>query len=423
MNNFQPPKGMKDIDIVEMKKRKWIYSIIRNVLDTNGFEEIEPVSVEMYETLAAKAGEDNLNEVYVFCDKAGRKLGLRFDLTVGITRMVSDMRVQAPIKLYCISNMWRYDNPQKGRYRCFSQWDIECFGTNSFEADAEIIKCSFEIMKKLGLDIELRINNRKIVQGILEYIGINEPKQLEGAMRTIDKLDKLGRQAIIKEFSNYDITDMQSVEIINALKRKGEPKKIYNQIVKDFPKNEGTLKDGLLELKGLIDILEEYKVLSNCILDLSIVRGIAYYSGSVFEAYDIKSLDLGAIFAGGRFDKLMAQYGVDMPAVGIAGGVERLILSLEKQNLLPCFDFKGGVFVVGMKEEFKKNVRQIAQKIRIQKKINAEYDICARSFSKQIKYAEKQGFEYIVIIGENEIKTKKAKIKNIKTKKEEEINI
>ena len=423
MECFQPPKGMKDLDILEMKKRKWIYNIIRNVLDGYGYEEIEPVAVEYYETLAAKAGEGNLNEVYDFKDKGGRRLGLRFDLTVGITRMITTMRDPLPLKLYCISNMWRYDNPQKGRYRCFSQWDIECFGTDSFESDAEIIKMSVEIMEKLGLDVEIRINNRKVIEGILNYFSITDRKQTEGAMRTIDKIQKLGRQALVKEFESYNITDMQSAEILSALKRKGEPKKVLGEILKDFPSTNTLLDQGLAELKGLISALDDYGILKKCVLDLSIVRGIAYYTGTVIEAYDTSDLSLGAVFAGGRFDNLMAQYGRDMPAVGLAGGVERLLVSLEARNLIPDFSQKKGIYIVSVNNSVRSAVRKIADKIRKQKKCLVEYDVCNRSLSKQMRYADKKGYEFAIIIGETEIKLGEATIKDLKTGQEGKIKV
>ena len=421
MSNFQPPKGMKDLDSVEMKKRKWIYERVRGVVEKSGYDEIEPVAVEYYETLAAKAGEDNLGEVYSFEDKGGRKLGLRFDLTVGITRMIAGLRESAPIKLYCISNMWRYDKPQKGRYRCFYQWDIECFGTDCFEADAEIIKTSIELMKKLGLDVEIRINNRKIIEGILNYLGIVEKEQLGGAMRTIDKIDKLGRAALMKEFLSYDITDMQGAEILCALKRKGDPKKVFNGLLKDFPSENEVLEQGLAELKGLISVLEDYDILENCVLDLSIVRGIAYYTGTVIEAYDTADLSLGAIFAGGRFDKLCGQYGADMPAIGIAGGIERLIVSLDARKLMPDFSEKNGIYVVSVNDKVKGDIRRIAGKLRSKKKCLVEYDICNRNFSKQMKYANKKGYKYVVVIGDKEVKSGEAKIKDMKNGKEEKI--
>ncbi|MCK4926951.1 MAG: histidine--tRNA ligase family protein, partial [Candidatus Aenigmarchaeota archaeon] len=196
---YQPPKGMKDIAPEEMERRKWIYSVIRNVLDSYGYTEVAPVELEMWETLAAKAGEENLNEVYDFKDKADRRLALRFDLTCGIARMVANMRLPKPIKMYAIGNAWRYDAPQKGRYRCFTQWDVELFGIDSITADAEMIAVSSEIMKKLGLDLEVRINDRKLVEHIFAYLKIDK-RLYSDVMRTVDKIPKLSKDNILAEF-------------------------------------------------------------------------------------------------------------------------------------------------------------------------------------------------------------------------------
>ena len=175
MPDFQPPKGMKDIMPEEMAKRKEIYSKIRAVLDRWNYTEVEPPALEDLKTLTAKSGEDVKNEIYTLRDKGGRELGLRFDLTVGLARMAATTPVTFPFKAYTISNMWRYDNPQFGRFRSFWQWDVEVFGSKDIKSDAETIALGASILQELGLkNFEIRINDRRLVERIIKNCGVSD---------------------------------------------------------------------------------------------------------------------------------------------------------------------------------------------------------------------------------------------------------
>ena len=171
---FQTPRGMRDIGPVDFARLDYVCQKIKDILLNYGFQFVAPTALEGFETLAAKSGQEIEKELYVFKDKSGRKIGLRFDLTVGLARMVANSNYPRPTRLACISNMWRYDRPQFARYREFWQWDIEIFGCSGAEADAEIIAVICDILDAFGLDYEIRISNRKLVEGLLLGFGVKK---------------------------------------------------------------------------------------------------------------------------------------------------------------------------------------------------------------------------------------------------------
>ena len=413
---YQPPKGMKDIAPLEMERRKWIYSVIRKVLDSYSYTEVAPVELEMWETLAAKAGEENLNEVYDFKDKAQRRLALRFDLTCGIARMITNMRMPKPIKMYAIGNAWRYDAPQKGRYRCFTQWDVELFGIDSITADAEIIEVSAEIMEQLGLDLEVRINDRKLVENIFAYLKID--KRIYGdVMRTVDKIPKLSKDNILAEFKNSGISKEQAESLLNILGRKGKAKDLIPMLKKEFENNK-EITESINALENLFASLGSDK---NYVLDLSIVRGIGYYTGIVFEAFDNKEQKLGSLFAGGRFDGLVGIYGTeDMPAVGVGGGMERLMEILEQNDLFNKMQRAKSVFIAPVNDAVRPYAKKIAASFR-KNGFAAEIDLTGRNLKKQFDYANKKQFDYITVIGDKEKESKTFMLRDMKTGKEKKM--
>ena len=418
---YQPPKGMKDIAPEEMGRRKWIYSIIRQVLDSYGYSEIASTELETWETLAAKAGEDNLNEVYDFKDKAQRRLALRFDLTCGIARMVANMRVPKPIKLYAIGNSWRYDAPQKGRYRSFTQWDVELFGTDTQDADAEIIAVSCCILKMLGADFDVKINNRKFVESIFHYLNIDK-QSWENVMRVVDKIPKLKKGDILKEFKTAGLNEDKASQLLAILARKGKAKDLIPKLKKEFEGNDKIL-DSISTLEQLFTALKPYGIADRCILDLSIVRGIGYYTGIVFEAFDKKQPNLGSLFAGGRFDSLVGIYGTeDMPAVGVGGGMERLMEVLENSRAFEKMPKKKTVFVAPVTGSVRPYAVKTASSLR-DKGFAAELDLTGRNLKKQFDYANKKRFNYIAVIGEKEVESKTFVLRDMDSGKEKRVKL
>jgi histidyl-tRNA synthetase len=400
---------MRDIEPKEMAKQESICKKIKDIFERYGFRLVEPAALENFETLAAKAGPEIEKEIYAFKDKSNRKIALRFDLTVGLARMVANSNYPRPVKLACISNMWRYDRPQFARYREFWQWDAEIFGSGYEEADAEIIALTCDILDSFGLDYEIRISNRKLVEGFLLGLGIK--KGLLGILRLIDKSSKITERELKAEFKKSGLKENQIDEILKIVGTKGGLS-ILDKIKAD---NELANK-GKGELKNLFSALAVFKKLDKCVLDLSIVRGIDYYSGIVYEAWVKGDERLGAIAGGGRFDDMMALYGNPMPATGVAGGIERLMLSLKELSakLNPSV-------LVAYIDNFEKAM-DITQKLR-KNGVSTSIDLNKRSLSKQMDYANKLGVRFAVIVGPEELKEDKVRLRDMVNGEEKDIRI
>ncbi len=421
---FTLPRGMKDTDSEEMDRRLWLYDKIREVVRKYGFQMVEPTTIENLKTLEAKSGPAIRKEIYWFKDKAGRSIGLRFDLTVGLARMIANRYdLPEPIKLATIGGNWRYDEPQFGRYRYFTQWDIEIFGSESPLADAEVICVGADILSNVGLnDFIIRINNRKLIEAYLRQLGIRSGEKLEQCLRIIDKIRKEPRQQLEKEFKALKIRQKTIGEIFSFISVNGTPAEVIQKLG-EFNFLEENAKKGLEELRILADALASLGRLKSCVYDLSIVRGIGYYDGIVFEGFDKGREDVGSIFGGGRYDKLCRIYGKrDMPATGVAGGIERLMISLERANLFPKTRRGAKVFIATAQEPVKAEAIRLAQKLR-DNGIPTEIDLKGRSLGKQLEYANATQIPYLIVLGPQELQSRTVKIKDMGTRTEIDVSL
>jgi len=413
---------MKDVEPEEMARRIWLSDKIRQVLWDYGFQILEPSPLENLETLEAKSGPAVREQIYWFKDKAGRNLGLRFDLTIGMTRMIANrFDLPEPIKIASLGGMWRYEEPQFGRYRYASQWDAEIYGVAESSADAEIIALGSDILDKVGLvQHEIRISNRKLAEGFLKSIGVQAQPDVEHILRIIDGLGKLGPDQGEGELTRAGLTKDKVKRILGFADIGGEPDKVLPDLEKRLPK-EGMIKMGLEELSGTIENVEALGKLSKCKVDLRIVRGIGYYDGTVFEAYDHAGEDIGTIFGGGRFDKLCRIYGKrDMPATGVAGGIERMILSLERKDLFPKIEQRPQVFVAMVNHEVWSESVQLVQELR-NHGIRTDYDLKQRPLKKQLDYADSVKALLAMIVGPRELKEGNVRLKDMKTGEEKNV--
>ena len=418
------PRGMKDIGPEEMGLRLWISNRILQVLNVYGFRLVEPSPIENLETLEAKCGPSVRDEIYWFEDKAGRKLGLRFDLTVGLARMVATRRDLAlPAKLAAISNMWRYDEPQHGRYRCFYQWDAEIFGSPLPEADGEIIALSMDILDSLGLGgYEVRVSSRRLAEGFLNALGVEEPSKVEAALRIIDKFRKASREELARDLANLGFTSQQVEEVFNFIAIQAPPEEALKRLEAFDVKGE-KFQRGLSEVEATVEALKALGKDGRILLDMSIVRGLGYYDGVVFEIYDKEDVGLGALVGGGRFDGLCRLYGRDLPATGAAGGIERTILALEKKAK-PSEDFsqKPKVFVASVGVEVRGKAAELAARLR-RLGVSVEYDLRGRSLKGQLEYADSTGIPYILIVGGRELERGTVRLRDMERRVEREIAV
>jgi histidyl-tRNA synthetase len=421
---FTLPRGMKDIDPEEMSRRIWLTDNIRQVLWNYGFQMLEPTPVENLETLEAKSGPTIRDEIYWFKDKAERNLGLRFDLTVGMTRAVANrFDLPEPIKISSIGGVWRYDEPQFARYRYFTQWDAEIYGVADPSADAEIIALSSDILESVGLkDHLVKISNRKLVEGFLRELVTRSQKDLDNLIRIVDKMGKIGPEQADREFTRAGLSKDKVKRILGFADIGGDPDKVLGELESKLPKGE-MIHQGFKELSGTVDKVESLGKKQKIRIDLGIVRGISYYDGTVFEAYDQDGEDVGAILGGGRFDKLCKIYGKrDMPATGVAGGFERLMLSLERKDLFPNIQQHPQVFVVTVNQSVWNDAMKIVQQLRSQG-IKTDYDLKQRPLSKQLEYANSLQVRISLVLGPREINEGSVRLKNMKTGEEKNVKL
>jgi len=412
---------MKDISADEMTRRLWLYDKIREIVTRYGFQLVEPSTIENLETLEAKSGPAIRNEIYWFKDKSERDLGLRFDLTVGLTRMVTSRSdLPEPVKYACIGGNWRYDEPQFGRYRYFTQWDVEIFGSASPAADAEVISVGADIMQNIGLrNFKIRISNRRLTEAFLNQLDLPPGEKLDQTLRIIDKIRKVTRDELVKEFSTIGIQPATAEKILAFTSINGPPTDVLDKL-ETFGFQEERAKTAIGELKLLADSLEAYGRKEICTYDLSIIRGIGYYDGIVFEGYD-EAEEVGAVFGGGRYDGLCKIYGKrDIPATGVAGGIERLMISLEKANLFPKMKPTAKVFIATIQADANFEVVKLAKQLR-ERKIPTQIDLKQRSLSKQLEYVNATGIPYMIVLGRRELESRTVKIKNMSTREEKEI--
>jgi histidyl-tRNA synthetase len=415
---------MKDLEPEEMARRLWLYDKIREVVLRYGFRMVEPTTLENLKTLEAKSGPGIRDEIYWFKDKAGRSLGLRFDLTVGLARMVAGrFDLPEPIKLAAIAGNWRYDEPQFARYRYFTQWDVEIFGSASPFADAEAICVGVDILADLGLkEFVVRISNRKMAESYLRQLGISSDEKLEQSLRIIDKVRKATRAQLTKEFNEIKVGEKIVDHVFSYTSLNGTPSAVLDELA-SLSFTESEAKQGLTELETLADALAAFGRLERCVYDMSIVRGIGYYDGIVFECFDKGGEDVGSIFGGGRYDKLCKVYGKrDIPATGVAGGIERLMISLERAKLFPKSQLGPRVFVASPQEATRLEVVRLAQLLR-DRGIPAEFDLKGRPLKGQIEYADSAQIPYLVVLGPKEIESKTVKLKAMGTRTETLISL
>jgi len=385
---------------------------------------MEPATLEELRTLEAKSGPAIKDEIYWFNDKAGRSIGLRFDLTVGMARMVAGRSdLPEPIKLACIGGNWRYDEPQFGRYRYFTQWDAEIFGSDDPTADAEVVALSMDILSNVGLkEFEVRISNRKVIQGFVESLGLKRQEKIEAVFRTVDKSRKISAEAVKTELRSAGLESNVTDSLVEFISIQDKPASVLEKISEVQTRSEEA-KLGYRQLVLLADALQGLGKLDRCLFDMSVVRGIGYYDGIVFEAFDKGGEEVGAVLGGGRYDRLCGVYGKrSIPATGVAGGIERLLISLEKAGVLPKHKEVGTVFVAAVNDEVRQYALSIAAKLR-DARIPSDVDVKRKSLARQLEYANSLGIPYALIVGPQELESGQFKLRDMKKRTEETLTL
>jgi len=401
---LKPVRGMRDFLPELARKKQFIEDTCRLVFERYGFEPLDTPIVENLELLTKKGstGADIENEIYSFEDKSKRKLGLRFDLTVPLARVVASTKELAmPFKRYQIGKVYRYDNPQAKRYREFTQADVDIIGVSSVLAEVELIALSYDVMKMLGIKAKMIISSRAVLENIALACSVKKG-QINDCFRIIDKADKFGWSEVEKELKAKGIR----TEILDVIKRNDL------KYAKELMEANGLSTSCIERINELFRYLSMQDLGDFAELNLSLARGLDYYTDIVME---IKSDEGPSIGGGGRYDTLIAQYGNrNIPATGISFGVDRILDTIEAK--LPAKS-KTKIFVAAINKDVLGEALKIAQKIR-GLAINAEFDLMQRNISKNLDYANKKGIPYVAIVGPKEIQEKKFKLKDMNSGKE-----
>ena len=407
------PRGMRDIEPKESSTIEYIRQKFIETSNLFGFQFMEPSPIELVSVIETKSGPSIRNEIYYFTDKGDREVALRFDFTIGITRYaVSQKSMKLPAKFSTFGGVWRYDEPQKGRYRFFHQWDVEIYGEPNIESDAEIIDFTSKFFTNLKLEnIVVDICDRELIESYIKDIFKSDSNIVSDILRAVDKSQKKRKQEIIKEYQEkgYSVSNLEKV--LEFAQIKGTPQEIEKKI--DVRK--------LTNWNKVLQLFEslENRGVRNIRINFGIVRGLDYYSGIVFEVFDSSS-DLGALVGGGRYDTLTKAFGrSDLGATGAAGGVERIAHSLELQKINIHGD-GSHVWVVSVNEDMKKVAISIASQLRL-KGIATEVDLTGKSLRKQMEMASSS--KHVIIAAPKEYADNLVIIRNMKDGSEKQVKI
>ena len=408
------PRGMKDFENSEFSKIEFVREKFLETSKVFGYKLMEPSPIESLSTLEAKSGESIKDDIYFFTDKGEREIALRFDFTVGLTRYaVSQKSMKLPAKISAFGGVWRYDEPQKGRYRFFHQWDIEIFGNTNLEYDAEIIEFTSKFFSNLGLEnLSIDLSHRKLVQSYINEIFQEDNQQIVFDMlRAVDKIQKKSKQEIISEYEKKGYSRDKLEKIIEFSEITGTPSEILDKI-------DVSCFNGWDEITSVYNSLKNRNI-NNIQINLGIVRGLDYYSGIVFEAFD-NTFDIGALVGGGRYDSLPEAFGrTDFGATGVAGGVERIILALENQN--SKFKESGKrISVLYVNDKVKNHAIKIASSLR-DKGIPVDIDLSGKSLKKQMEQSVNSKFA--VIVAPNEFSSGMIVLRNMLDRSEKQVKV
>lgn len=437
--NVQIPKGTRDFNSKIMFRRNYIFNKVKSCFERYGYAPIETPAMENIETLTGKYGDEgdrlifkvlnsgdflsksNLDENTTskslskeIADKA-----LRYDLTVPFARYVASNRndLSFPFKRYQMQNVWRADRPQKGRFREFYQCDADVIGSKSLLNEIELIQLCDDIFSELNLpNINILVNNRKILSAMIDLMSASEI--FNEFVIVLDKIDKIGVDNVKSELIKIGVSD-EKIGILDTFLNSNNVNELSN-ILKD----SSIGMEGVSEMNYIFDKIEKLNLKNSTLkFDVSLARGLNYYTGSIFEVKS-NDVEIGSIAGGGRYDDLTSIFGLDnVSGVGISFGIDRIFLVMDELNLFPeDIDISSRVLFVNFGEVESEFCLSLLKKLR-DNNINSELYPSAEKIKKQMNYANNKGVQYVVMVGEDEMKSGKLSIKNMQTGDQEKMNI
>ena len=437
--NVQIPKGTRDFNSKIMFRRNYIFNKVKSCFERYGYAPIETPAMENIETLTGKYGDegdrlifkvlnsgDFLSKSNIDENTTSKSLSkeiadkaLRYDLTVPFARYVASNRndLSFPFKRYQMQNVWRADRPQKGRFREFYQCDADVIGSKSLLNEIELIQLCDDIFSELNVpNINILINNRKILSAMIDLMSASEI--FNEFVIVLDKIDKIGVDNVKSELIKIGVSD-EKIGILDTFLNSNNVNELSN-ILKD----SSIGMEGVSEMNYIFDKIEKLNLKNSTLkFDVSLARGLNYYTGSIFEVKS-NDVEIGSIAGGGRYDDLTSIFGLDnVSGVGISFGIDRIFLVMDELNLFPeDIDVSSRVLFVNFGEVESEFCLSLVKKLR-DNNINSELYPSAEKIKKQMNYANNKGVQYVVMVGEDEMKSGKLSIKNMQTGDQEKMNI
>jgi histidyl-tRNA synthetase len=398
-----------------MSTQNYLFGKMRKVAESFGYNEYGASVLEPAELYRAKSGEEIVNEqTYTFTDRGERQVTLRPEMTPTVARMVAAKKQELafPLRWYSIPNLFRYEKPQRGRVREHWQLNVDIFGCVGAEAEIEIISMASQIMREFGLkdaDFEIRLNSRKIMNYILNDLMSLDEETAHKISKLIDKKQKISKQDF--DLSIEEVIPGKATEFLTLINSKN-----FEEFVAKLPKSQEVVEK-IDELKEVMARLEKLGI-TNTVFDQTLMRGLDYYDGIVFEVFDKNPENSRAVFGGGRYDNLLSIFGGEkVPAVGFGMGDVVIKNILETYKILPAYKPEAELYICVMKKDYYEYAQEIAQKLR-EDGVKVAIDFSGRKIGDQIKTADKQKIPNIICIGEDEMKSGQFKVKNLKSGEE-----
>lgn len=438
----QPARGMRDFLPEDVRKREFVIGVIKEVYERYGFEPLETPAAENIETLMGKYGEEGNQLIFKILKRGVHEgsgeadLALRYDLTVPLARVVAEYRDTLPkfFKRYQIQPVWRADRPARGRFREFYQCDVDVLGSRSMMVEAEICAAASEVLIKLGFDdFNVRVNHRKVLTGILGVAGVGLDKH-DAALIALDKLDKIGRDGVAKEFAERGLESKTSERLLDfftelpslehaaeiaagedqELKQRALNKAVLGRIVEFVQDNEVGSR-GVDELQSILDYTDAAGIANHVLIDPSLARGLSYYTGAIMEI-SVKDL-AGSLGGGGRYDNLVGMFaGQDIPACGFSLGLERILVVMSEREMFPA-DLgaaSADVMVSIWNEDSASDSIKLAQELRAHG-LRVDLYIQADKLGKQFKYASSRGVRFVAVLGDDERARGEVAVKDLRS--------
>lgn len=420
---FQTPRGTRDFLPPEMLKRNWVMDQIRTVFQNYGYGPMGTPAFESWDMLKKKSGEDTVNQIYYFKDKSDRELGLRFEWTASLARVVATHReLPKPFKRYAIGPVWRYERPSEMRWREFWQMDVDVVGVADPIADTEVLAVAVDSLRAIGFKgFTIRLNDRRLLEALVEVSGLPRERYPE-AFRAVDKRGKIGDEGVLEELDKIGASRESSQRLLDLTSIKGAPSEVISkakELVEEIKKG----LDACEALSSIVEYTKGYGIDGDIVVDLGLARGLDYYTGPVFEVYAEGFENEGSIAGGGRYDELIEIFGGEpTPMTGVSLGLDRLVALLERIGVFEGINLAPRVYVVSASESVRPKAIEVAQQLR-RAGVSTDMDLLSRGMRKQLDNANTKGVSKVVIVGERELAEGCVAVRDMSTAEQKKVKL